>query len=153
MRYEEHVDTMYGIVSAYLYHRIGDVDNIRRMCGFYNARQQDVPFDIALLSQLPLLPRDDGGFTIEVPAIPAVPGQLRQPGMPDFVLNATLEVTVDVACITPTLRLGWQMLAFSKHDVHRKCFELAEHLTESPVATLYGDDAAARLGQIFKELG
>ena len=153
MRYEKHVDTMYGIIPAYLYHRIGDVDNIRRMCSFYNVHNQDVPFDIALLTQLRLLPRPDGGFFVDVPPIPAIPPEMRQPDLPDFAWQATAHVTVNVAGVTPTLRLGWQMLVFSKHAMHRKCLELAEHLTESSIATLYGDVAGARLVHIFKEIG
>jgi hypothetical protein len=152
MRYEKHGDPMYGIIPAYLYHRIGDVDNIRRMCSYYKAHHQDVPFDIALLAQLPLQKRKDGGFFVDVPAIKRLPEELREPDMPGFVWGQTQALTVGVAGVTPTLRSGWPMLAFSKHDVHRKCAELAEHLTETPVATLYGDEARKRLHEIFKEL-
>lgn len=152
MRQVKHADPMYGIVSAYLYNGIGDIENIRRMCYYYFERGQDVPFDIALLAQLELKARPDGGFVVEVPEVKELPEPLRPPDAPYFVWEATRSVTVNVAGVTPLLRAGWQHIRTSKHAVHQKCWELTDHLTESPVSTFSGADVAARLTKIFQEL-
>ncbi|MEY4953319.1 MAG: hypothetical protein RL299_1743 [Pseudomonadota bacterium] len=151
MRYTKHADPMFGIVPAYLYASIGDLENIYRMCTYYLWHDQDVPFDIALLSGLPLLETNSGGFCIEVPKVDEVPEELRAPDMPDFIWRNTPATRVAVAGITPTLRLGWQKLGNAEHAVHQRLFELSEYLTESPVATLYGPEAGQKLIAIFRE--
>lgn len=151
MRYFKHADPMFGIIPAYLYASIGDLDSIRRMCYYYEWHHQDVPFDIALLSQLPLIEIGSGAFGIEVPAVAEVPKARRVPNSPNFIWKATPAIRVAVAGITPTLRLGWQKLAQAEHPVLKRLFELSEHLTESPVATLYGAEAAKTLIRIFRE--
>ncbi len=151
MRYIKHADPMFGIVPAYLYASIGDLDNIHRMCFYYLQHDQDVPFDIALLSQLPLIPTGNGGFCIDVPEVSEVPEARRAPDMPHFLYTATPAERVTVAGITPTLRLGWQKLAHAEHQVHQRLFELSGHLTESPVATLYGAEAGQKLVSIVRE--
>ena len=82
MRNLKHADPMYGIVAAYLYSAIGDVANIRRMCHYYQRHTQDVPFDIAMLAQLELKRRPDGGFVVEVPGVAELPAAERRADAP-----------------------------------------------------------------------
>ena len=145
MRYTKHADPMYGIVAAYLYNAIGDVSNIRRMCYYYKWHEQDVPFDIAMLAQLELERRPDGGFYVEVPKVAKLPRKERRANAPSFVWEKTPAATVNVAGVTPLLRVGWQHIQASRHDVHRRCWELTAHLTESPISTFQGDAAGAGL--------
>jgi hypothetical protein len=152
MRYRKHADPMYGIVAAYLYNAIGDVGNIRRMCSYYQLHQQDVPFDIAMLAQLELKQRVDGGFRVEVPEVAELPAAERRANAPSYVWEKTLATTVDVAGVTPLLRSGWQHIQASRHEVHRKCWELTAHLTECPIATFQGHDVGARLIEVLSEL-
>ena len=152
MRLIKHADPMYGIVSAYLYNAIGDVSNIRRMCYYYQGHGQDAPFDIAMLAQLELKARPDGGFYVEVPEVAETPVAERYKDMPSFVWEKTPAVTVNVAGVTPLLRAGWQHIQASRHEVHRKCSELTAHVTESPISTFQGADTGARLIEILKEL-
>ncbi len=152
MRYLKHADPMYGIVAAYLYNAIGDVANIRRMCYYYKYHQQDVPFDIAMLAQLELKARGDGGFYVEVPKVAQLPEARRPPNAPDFVWERTPAATVNVAGVSPLLRTGWQHIQTSRHPVHQKCWELTAHLTESPISTFQGRAIGARLIKIMREL-
>jgi hypothetical protein len=52
LREFKHVDPTLGVISAYLYDSIGDVENIRRMAGFYVDNGQAIPYDIVLLAQV-----------------------------------------------------------------------------------------------------
>ncbi|MDA9511214.1 hypothetical protein XI09_42505 [Bradyrhizobium sp. CCBAU 11386] len=152
IRYAKHADPLYGVVAAYLYNAVGDVENIRRMCYYYQRHDQDVPFDIAMLAQVELKRRRDGGFRIEVPAVAETPKSRRRFRSASFVWEKTPETAIDVAGITPLLRAGWQHIEKSRHDVHRKCWELTGKLTPSPISTFEGDDVGESLLEILREL-
>ena len=104
-----------------------------------------MPFDIAMLAQLELERRPDGGFYVEVPKVAKLPRKERRANAPSFVWEKTPAATVNVAGVTPLLRVGWQHIQASRHDVHRRCWELTAHLTESPISTFQGDAAGAGL--------
>lgn len=152
MRKLKHVDPLYGIVAAYLYHRIGDIDNVRRMCTFYLEHEQDVPFDIAMLAQLKFQKRENGGFVVDVPKVSETPRQQRPPNAPDYVWCKTNEVRVNVAGVTPLLRAGWQNLGASSQSIHRRCLDLMDSLTDSPIATFRGERAFTMLHSILLEV-
>lgn len=153
MRYAKHADPMYGIVAAYLYNAIGDVSNIQRMCYYYKWHDQDVPFDIAMLAQLELKDRPDGGgFYVDVPKVAAAPKSERRRDAPNFVWEKTPATTVGVAGVTPLLRAGWQHIQASPHSVHKRCWELTPYLTESPISTFRGKDAGEGLFDALKGL-
>jgi hypothetical protein len=152
MRIAKHFDPMLGIVAAYLYHRIGDIDNIRRMCYYYRVHNQDVPFDIAMLAGVPLERNSEKNcFVINVPEVKEIPKADRTENAPDFTWEHTPPVNVNVAGITPILRVGWQYLRNSKHQIHRQCLELIDNLTEAPIATFSGKEVGKALIQAFKE--
>jgi hypothetical protein len=151
MRRLKHADPLYGIVAAYLYHRIGDIDNIRRMCAYYQQHGQDVPFDIAMMAQLKLQRRINGGFVVDVPKISEVPQDKRSPDAPYFVWAAMKKARVGVAGVTPLLRVGWQNLGASPHAVHKRCLDLTDHLTDSPIATFHEPSVFEKLGTILSE--
>jgi hypothetical protein len=68
LRQQKHVDPVLGVISAYLYDSIGDIDGIRRMAAYYVANYQPIPYDIALLAQIVTHTRDDLLWA-EVPAV------------------------------------------------------------------------------------
>lgn len=157
MRYLKHADPLYGIVAAYLYNNVGDVQSIRRMCYYYRQHHQDVPFDIAMLAQLELEMRpgrggSPAGFTIQVPEVAEMPVEQRHADAPRWVWESTPPATVNVAGVTPLLRVGWQYIQESHHHVHRNCGELATYLTEAPIATFQGHRAGTLLVDILKDL-
>jgi hypothetical protein len=47
-----YIDPLVGVISAYLYDSIGDIDSIRQMAFYYAKAQQAIPYDIALLASL-----------------------------------------------------------------------------------------------------
>lgn len=142
MRNYKNANPLLGIVSAYLYNAVGDVENIRRMCYFYSSNQQDVPFDIAMLANVPLRRHSRGGFFVKIPKVAEVPPSRRRAGDPWYVWSSTPSVSIRVAGLTPVLRVGWQHVRASAHRVHRQCWELTDQLTESPISTFTG----ARVG-------
>jgi hypothetical protein len=120
MRIAKHVDPMLGIIAAYLYNRIGDIDNIRRMCYYYHWHNQDVPFDIAMLAGVPLKYNSEQRcFVINVPEVKEIPQAERVENAPDFTWESTQSVNVNVAGVTPILRVGWQHIRSSKHRIHQ----------------------------------
>lgn len=148
LRVGKHIDPMLGVVSAYLYAQVGDLDSIRRMAFFYRSHGQGVPFDIALLGKLPFR-RTGAGFSVEVPAVSATPNRFRDPEAPEFTWCATDATEVKVAGLTPFLRAGWQLLGRSEHDIHRRCDELMSHLSNSAIATIEGQEPGQALRQAF----
>jgi Caspase domain len=152
MRMGKHTDPMLGIVSAYLYNGIGDIDNIRRMCYYYGYYNQDVPFDIAMLAGVPFAWNGEKGcFVITVPEVGEIPETHRAEDAPEFTWRSTPSVNLNVAGVTPILRVGWQHIRNSKHRIHRQCLELVDHLTEAPIATFSGNEVGKALIQAFKE--
>lgn len=152
LRISKHADPMLGIVSAYLYNGIGDIDNIRRMCYYYHHYNQDVPFDIAMLAGVQFkrnIKKDC--FTITVPEVREKPENHRVKDEPRFTWKYTPSVTVNVAGVTPILRVGWQHIQNSKHRIHRQCWDLVDHMTEAPISTFIGLDAGKSLIKAFKE--
>lgn len=150
MRVLKHADPLYGIVAAYLYHRVGDIENIRRMCAYYWKHGEDVPFDIAMLAQLELQ-LHGGGFFVDVPEIREVPRSQRAEDAPHFVWEGMPTARVTVAGVTPVLRVGWQHLGASPHPAHRQCITLMDWLTDSPIATFLGKAAFETLHGILQE--
>lgn len=152
MRMAKHVDPMLGIIAAYLYNRIGDIDNIRRMCYYYHWHDQDVPFDIAMLAGVPLdYNSKQHLFTINVPEVRETPEAERTENAPQFTWESTPLVHLNVAGVTPILRVGWQHIRNSKHRIHRQCLGLIDHLTEAPITTFSGNKVGEALIQAFKE--
>jgi hypothetical protein len=68
LREWKHVDPVLGVISAYLYDAIGDIDAIRRMASFYAQYNEAIPYDIALLGGLRGV-RTERGFVVEVPEV------------------------------------------------------------------------------------
>jgi hypothetical protein len=153
MRNMKHVDPMLGIIAAYLYNRIGDVENIRRMCYYYHWHDQAVPFDIAMLAGVPLdYNRRESLFTINVPEVRKTPEAERTENAPQFTWESTPLAHITVAGVTPILRVGWQHIRNSKHRIHRQCLELIDHLTEAPITTFSGNEVGEALIKAFKGL-
>lgn len=143
MRVGKHRDPIKGMVSAYLYDSIGDVDNIRRMAWFYQAERQDVPFDIALLCRLPF-ERGARRWRLHVPAVEADDDRSG----PEFTYRATPACRVDIAGVAPLFRAGWAKLERAGPALDT-LLPLADHLTENPIATFRGKIALAELTDLI----
>ena len=143
LRVAKHQDPLVGIVAAYLYDSIGDVDNNRRMCWYYSYHRQDVPFDIALLARAPI-ERNGDAFIVHVPATREVEGD-----GPSYTREATPAATVGIAGIAPLLRAGWARLSATKQPLHDELAKLADELTGDAIATFEGPHARAELQRLL----
>ena len=141
LRHGKHADPIRGVISAYLYDSIGDVDSIRRMAFYYLQYGQALPYDIALLARLEGERRDDGLLWATVPAVPS-----REPRTEDeqglgWTYSATREMTGPVGGLWPWLRQGWAFLDDPAEDgstlVLPGLIEAADDLTPARFTTLH----------------
>lgn len=140
LRFEKHSDPIFGIVAAYLYDRVGDVNSIRRLCAYYDIHGQAVPFDIALLARAPFEVADGGGYKITLPDIPE-DVSAKDTGLPAFVWNAMQGRTVTVSGVVPVLTAGWGRLKSLSRDP--RIIEFAtfrEFLQDTPIACFRGHE-------------
>lgn len=148
LRYRKHLDPMLGIVAAYLYSASGDLANIRRMAYYYCDHYQPIPFDIALLGELPILEGKSGYETV----VPAVAGSERyDTGEPIFSYEATDEIHGEIAGLAPILRVGWPYLRKSALPFHEVCWRFIDDLAPSPITTFIGIDAIDAISTAFRE--
>ena len=115
LRQDKHADPVRGVISAYLYDSIGDVDNIRRMAFYYVQHSQPIPYDIALLAQLEG-ERRDGLLWATVPRVKArAPRTERETGF-QWAYGETPEAAGFVGGLWPLMRQGWSFLADPADD-------------------------------------
>ncbi len=110
LRQRKHADPVRGVISAYLYDSIGDVDSIRRMASFYLQHNQPIPYDIALLAGLRGRKRRDGILWATVPAVPRREPRTKDEARFSWAYSATARRTGRVGGFWPLLRQGWALL-------------------------------------------
>ncbi|HWA27435.1 MAG TPA: hypothetical protein VG734_17400 [Lacunisphaera sp.] len=151
LRQQKHTDPVLGVVGAYLYDAIGDVDNIRRMAYYYVANEQPIPYDIALLGQL-VGKRQDNLLHAIVPAIKARKPRTEQEKYFGWTHNATPQVEGIVGGCWPWLRQGWAFLDDPADDgsnlILPGLLDVRPHLTTARFATL-NPGGAMLLARIF----
>ena len=145
LRFTKHSDPIFGIVAAYLYDRVGDVNGIRRLCAYYGHYGQAIPFDIALLARLPFERGYGGGYVLNLPDIPEDVAA-KAVDLPKFVWNAMEGSRVTVSGVVPVLTAGWGRLASLSRDPKITQFaDFRAHLQDTPIACLRGHDRGAAL--------
>jgi hypothetical protein len=152
LRQGKHADPIRGVISAYLYDSIGDVESIRQMAFYYILNGQAIPYDIALLAQLQGERRNDGLLWATVPAIPSREPRTKLESRVDWAHSATREATGVVGGIWPWLRQGWAFLDDPAADgstlVLPGLVEVAAELTPARFTTLY-HSAGRHLASVF----
>lgn len=104
LRSQKHCNPVMGSIASYLYDYTGDIDSIRRMAYFYCCYNQDIPYDVALMSFLTKFSTHK-----ERVIIPGVKKRKRfNPDLPEWVNQETTEVSGRVAGYWPWLNQGWQ---------------------------------------------
>lgn len=151
LREFKHIDPVLGVVSAYLYDSIGDLDNIRRMAYYYTCNAQPIPYDIALLGQLDAEWRD-GSLWGHVPPVRAGAAQTAAEHAKVWTHGATPAASGPVAGLWPWMRQGWLFLD-DPSDKGRALIRpelngLLEHLRLSRFTT-FSQDGGQALMQIF----
>ncbi len=140
LRKRKHADPVLGVISAYLYDSIGDVDSIRRMAFYYVEHNQPIPYDIAFLGQLQGERRDV--LHVRVPPVarrrPRTPGEERF----EWTYCETPPAEGTVGGFWPWLRQGWTFLIDDGSTlVLPGLLELVQHLSPSRFTTLDGQGA------------
>jgi hypothetical protein len=118
LRMQKHANPMLGVIAAYLYDYVGDIDSIRRMAYFYLQHHQAIPFDIAFLAMIETWVGPAGQLNARVPLVPAREADPDGPPLPDWVTSGTEEKEGTVGGLCPWLRQGWDYLA-APEDVER----------------------------------
>jgi hypothetical protein len=152
LRFAKHADPIIGIVCAYLYDMVGDSDSISRLCHFYVAHDQPIPFDIALLGN-GRLDREDGvdGWILRYEGASRDSARERS-GVPDYLWRPTPGGVGKVGGMVPLIRSGWSRLAASTHSILRGFGDLESALSEAPFATIVGNEGRRIALQLLKEL-
>jgi len=109
LRVWKHADPVLGVISAYLYDSIGDVDSIRRMASFYVQNNQAIPYDIALLGGLTGR-RADNGFWVEIPEVKQRKPRTEAEKKESWTYCAMPARKGLVGGLWPWMRQGWVFL-------------------------------------------
>jgi Caspase domain len=110
LREGKHADPILGVISAYLYDAIGDIDNIRRMASFYAMNGEAIPYDIALLGGLEVSGNNGNKVFVHIPAIKARAPRTAAERAREWTHCAVNENSGLVAGIWPWMRQGWTYL-------------------------------------------
>jgi caspase domain-containing protein len=145
-------DPVRGVIGAYLYDSIGDLESIRRMAFYYAQDGQAIPYDIAFLARLEGERRDDGLLGATIPAVSAREPRTDQERQLRWTYEATPQATGLVAGLWPWLRQGWGFLDDPAEDgstlVLPGLIEAADDLTPARFTTLH-HAGARRLADAF----
>ncbi len=105
LRYEKHVNPVFGAIAAYCYDVTGDLNSIRRMAAYYGKRGQATPYDIVFMGMI----KNDGKMA-HVPEVPR-DARRREGKPPDWLTEPTSAGDVRIAGRCPWLRQGWDFLS------------------------------------------
>jgi hypothetical protein len=151
LRQMKHVDPVLGVISAYLYDSIGDIENIRRMAFYYVEHGQPIPYDIALLAQLRGEWRE-GLLWAQVPPVSKRDPRTEAERLNAWTFSATSAKTGQVAGVWPWMRQGWTFLDDPVDDgstlISPGLVELTIHLAQGRFATL-DSEGGAKLARLF----
>lgn len=152
LRQAKHSDPVLGVISAYLYDSLGDIDSIRRMAYYYVSYGQPIPYDIALLAQLRGELRDDGILRAHVPAVNKREARTEAEQEYEWTHSGTPAVDGEVGGLWPWMRQGWPFLDEPSDDestlVTRGLVEVGRHLTPGRFTTV-DRVGAVELARIF----
>jgi hypothetical protein len=109
LRIKKHSNPVLGVISAYLYDAIGDIDSIRRMASFYAMYDEAIPYDIALLGGL-RGERKEHGFVVEIPEVKKRTPRTKAEREHSWTHCRMKARTGLVGGLWPWMRQGWTFL-------------------------------------------
>jgi hypothetical protein len=157
LRTLKHADPVLGVISAYLYDSIDDVDSIRRMAYYYIQHHQAIPYDIALLAQITGRLNGSGLLEVDVPIVPAREPRTEKERVTQWTWEETSAATGIVAGFWPWMKQGWTFLDDPTDAefglIHPSIPELRQHLTAARFTTLseHGGTRLAALMSLFRK--
>jgi hypothetical protein len=145
LRFGKAQDPVRGVLAAYIYYALGDVESVRRVAFYLQMDGVPIPYDIALLGRLRARVGGDGAIEVETP-----PTRERTPRSPEEELHcwtyaSTGAAWAPVAGAFPWLRQGWSLLedADPSKLVIDGLSDLRKELLPSPFTTLNARGGAA----------
>ena len=142
MRLHKHEDPTLGVISAYVYESLGDLDSIRQMAYYYVVNGQPIPFDIAMLAHLETT-RLEGKLLASIPATAARKPQTKFEKENSWTFNSTVAMQGPVGGSWPWMRQGWFLL----EDYYEKKSALIDPFLINVASTI----APARFSTLNKE--
>ncbi|HYI64195.1 MAG TPA: hypothetical protein VEW71_04850 [Allosphingosinicella sp.] len=146
LRQLKHVDPVLGVISAYLYDTMGDLESIRRMAYFYVRHGQPIPYDIALLGLLHGWHQGDQ-LWVAVPDVPERAPRSALEQAHDWTYRETQAVSGAVGGDWPWMRQGWAFLEDPTEEestlIVPELLKVLPHLTPGRFATV--DRAGAQI--------
>jgi hypothetical protein len=153
LRKEKHRDPVLGVISAYLYDAIGDVESIRRMAGYYVQEYQPIPYDIALLALVPGYKKADGHLWVQLPPVEKSSPRTEAEAEHSWTYSEMPAMEGLVAGRWPWMRQGWayieQPFEIEVPLIERNLADLAQHIAPSRFTPLDAE-GAQQLIQIFQ---
>jgi hypothetical protein len=105
----KHQALVLGVISAYLYDSIGDVDDIRQIAYYYASENQPIPYDVALLAQV-RSELSGGLLRVRIPAVARHEPRTERERESAWAYSATPETVGVVGGFWPWMRQGWTFL-------------------------------------------
>jgi hypothetical protein len=145
LRDEKAQDPVRGVIAAYIYNSLGDLDSVRRVAYYLARAGVAVPYDVALLGRLNASRSSLGVIEVEIPeTAPRMPRSPKEESR-QWTVSATPRVVPNDplfrACVAgafPWLRQGWVLL--EEEDPSELIIdglsELRGQLLPSPFTTL-----------------
>jgi hypothetical protein len=144
LRKEKHRDPVLGVISAYLYEAIGDVESIRRMAGYYVQENQPIPYDIALLALVPGY-KNDGHLWVQPPPVEKSSPRTEAEAEHSWTYSEMHAMEGLVAGRWPWMRQGWayieQPVEIEVPLIEQNLAGLAQHIARSRFTTLDAEGA------------
>jgi hypothetical protein len=109
LRKLKHQALVLGVISAYLYDSIGDVDGIRQIAYYYASEGQPIPYDVALLAQVRGEPFN-GLTRVRIPSVARREPRSEHEREHPWAYSATPETVGVVGGLWPWMRQGWTFL-------------------------------------------
>jgi hypothetical protein len=145
------IDPMIGVICAYLYDSVGDIDGIRRIAWHYARYRQPIPFDVALLAQV-TVQHDNLGLGAFIPAVAARSARSDAEQSNPLTLRATTDILGRVGGMWPWMRQGWSYLDEHTRDgsglIATGLSELVREVAPARFATL-SREGGLRLASLF----
>jgi hypothetical protein len=110
LRQLKHADPTLGVISAYLYDSVGDIESIRRMAYYYIDNFQAIPYDIALLAQVEGRRNAEGLLEVTVPEVSARAPLTEKERQFTWTFEQTPSRSGVVGGFWPWMRQGWTFL-------------------------------------------
>lgn len=138
-------DPVLAILTAWRFDAIGDMGSVQRLAAHFAAARQPIPFDIALLADLPINRMTNGPVVAELAALPEEPSN----GRPHWLHAATSATTAVIAGAVPFLTAGWELLD-AGHPLAFSGFEtILPHLRLAAPFTTLSPEGGTRLAQLL----